>query len=58
MYDEEDREEFSDCCGAYIIPNTDICEDCKEHCEPRTWVWDDDEETPEQMNESLRSLGY
>jgi hypothetical protein len=56
MYDAEDREEFSDCCGAYIIPNTDICEDCKEHCEPRTW--DDDEETPEQMNESLRSLGY
>ena len=23
----------SNCCGASIIENTDLCSDCKEHCE-------------------------
>jgi len=27
-------EPLSDCCGARIYPDTDICSDCKEHCEP------------------------
>lgn len=25
----------SNCCGATIIENTDICSKCKEHCEPQ-----------------------
>lgn len=25
--------EFSNCCGAMIYEETDICSDCKEHCE-------------------------
>lgn len=29
----EDDEPLSDCCGAEII-HTDICAECKEHCEP------------------------
>ena len=29
------NEELSDCCGAEII-YTDICSECKEHCEPFT----------------------
>ena len=24
---------YSDCCGARIYENTDICSDCKEHCD-------------------------
>jgi len=54
-YDYDDDVEVSDCCGAEII-YTDICSDCKEHCGVQEW--DDDEETPEQMNESLRALGF
>jgi hypothetical protein len=23
----------SNCCGAEIIENTDLCSDCKEHCD-------------------------
>ena len=30
--EEEESEEVSDCCGADIIENTDLCSDCKEHC--------------------------
>jgi hypothetical protein len=26
--------ELSNCCGANIIHNTDICSACGEHCEP------------------------
>ena len=26
--------EVSDCCGASIYPETDVCSDCKEHCTP------------------------
>lgn len=29
-----DITELSDCCGAIIYDDTDICSDCKEHCEP------------------------
>ena len=29
---------LSDCCGAEVIW-TDICSECKEHCEP----WDEDD---------------
>ncbi len=29
---QEESEEVSDCCGADIIENTDLCSDCKEHC--------------------------
>ena len=54
-YDYDDDVEVSDCCGAEII-YTDICSDCKEHCGVQEW--DDNEETPEQMNESLRALGF
>ena len=24
----------SECCGAKVYDDTDICSDCKEHCEP------------------------
>ena len=24
----------SNCCGATVIENTDICSDCTEHCTP------------------------
>ena len=27
------EESFSNCCGAAIIENTDLCSDCQEHCE-------------------------
>lgn len=26
---------YSDCCGARIYEDTDICSACKEHCEPQ-----------------------
>jgi len=29
---DDDSEELSDCCSAFIYPDTDICSDCKEHC--------------------------
>jgi len=28
----EDKEPLSDCCGAPIYEDTDICTQCKEHC--------------------------
>ena len=31
-YIEEGRE-FSNCCGAVIYKDTDICSNCEEHCE-------------------------
>ena len=56
IYDEYvGVEPLSDCCGATII-YTDICSDCKEHCGVQEW--DDDELTPEQMNDDLRSIGF
>ena len=57
-YEEEevtDYEEMSDCCGAEIIRG-DLCSDCLEHCEPHEW--EDDDLTPEQMNDELRSIGF
>lgn len=47
--------EVSDCCGAEII-HTDICSECKEHCDVHEF--DDLDETPEQMNNRLRSMGF
>ena len=56
IYDEYvGVEPLSDCCGATII-YTDICSDCKEHCGVQEW--EDDELTPEQMNDDLRSIGF
>ena len=56
IYDEYvGVEPLSDCCGATII-YTDICSDCKEHCGVQEW--EDDEITPEQMNDDLRSIGF
>lgn len=34
---------YSDCCGAYVIW-TDICSECKEHCDP---IYEEDEEEDE-----------
>ena len=56
IYDEYvGVEPLSDCCGADII-YTDICSDCKEHCGVQEW--EDDELTPEQINDDLRSIGF
>jgi len=30
----EEQEKLSNCCSAKIIEETDICSECKEHCEP------------------------
>ena len=54
-YDYEEIAEISDCCGAEIIRG-DLCSDCLEHCEPHEW--EDDDLTPEQMNDELRSIGF
>jgi hypothetical protein len=53
--DYDDDVEVSDCCGAEII-YTDICSDCKEHCGVQEW--DENDLTPEQMNDELRSIGF
>jgi len=50
----EDMEDLSDCCSALIYPDTDLCSECKEHC----GIQGEDDETPQQMNERLRSMGY
>ena len=55
-YSDYAGEDVSDCCGAMIYSDTDICSDCQEHCGIQEW--DDDEETPEQMNDRLRSMGF
>jgi len=54
-YEVEELEAVSDCCGADII-YTDICSDCKEHCGVQEW--DENDLTPEQMNDELRSIGF
>lgn len=33
IFDMTEQGVYSDCCGAEIVM-TDICSDCKEHCEP------------------------
>ena len=55
-YSDYAGEDVSDCCGAMIYSDTDICSDCQEHCGIQEF--DDDEETPEQMNDRLRSMGF
>ena len=30
--EEADNTEVSNCCGAIIYDDSDICSDCKEHC--------------------------
>jgi hypothetical protein len=37
--------ETSNCCDAHIIQDTDICSDCKEHCEAESPDWDNIDET-------------
>ena len=53
--DYDDYAEVSDCCGAEIIRG-DLCSDCLEHCDVHEF--DDLDETPEQMNDRLRSMGF
>ena len=53
-YSDYAGEDISDCCGAMIYADTDICSECQEHC----GIQDDDDETPEQMNARLLSMGY
>ena len=31
IYDDDDYEEVSDCCGEMVYDDYDICSDCKEH---------------------------
>jgi hypothetical protein len=33
LFEKEQEQEISDCCEASIIPETDICSKCNEHCE-------------------------
>lgn len=48
--------DYSDCCGAMIHDDTDICSECHEHCGIEEF--DDLDETPEEMNDRLRSMGF
>ena len=32
IYDDDDYEEVSDCCGEMVYDDYDICSGCKEHC--------------------------
>jgi len=32
MYNEDEEDERSECCGAEIYDDIDICSDCLEHC--------------------------
>jgi len=55
-YSDYAGEDVSDCCGAMIYSDTDICSDCQEHCGIEEF--DDLDETPEEMNDRLRSMGF
>ena len=33
LFEKEQEQEISDCCETSIIPETDICSKCNEHCE-------------------------
>ncbi len=52
--DYDDYDYVSDCCGARIYDDTDICSDCHEHC----GIEGEDEESPQDMNNRLRSMGF
>jgi len=52
--DYDDYADVSDCCGARIYDDTDICSDCHEHC----GIEGEDEESPQDMNNRLRSMGF
>ena len=55
-YKNEYNEEIvSDCCGAQI-EYQDICGECKEHCGIQEW--DDLDDTPDEMNDHLRDIGF
>lgn len=41
----EEIQEVSNCCNATLIPETDVCSDCKEHSEP-TYTSQDLEDLP------------
>jgi len=47
-------DKYSECCGAMIYSDTDICSDCKEHADEQGA----DEQTPEQENAWLRDMGF
>ena len=36
----------SECCGAIVYDDTDICTECLEHCD----VWNEEEEENDQCN--------
>ena len=42
---------FSECCGAKVYDDTDICSLCLEHCD----VWEDkeEEEEKEEVSENV-----
>jgi hypothetical protein len=44
----EPKHIYSDCCGAKIYEDTDICSACKEHCEPQ-----EEDETDFITNETI-----
>ena len=48
----------SNCCGATVYENTDICSDCKEHCQVFDACEDCDGtgEVDEEIKESFASL--
>jgi len=50
--DYDDYADVSDCCGARITGG--ICSDCHEHC----GIEGEDEESPQDMNNRLRSMGF
>ena len=47
---------YSDCCGAIVYDDYDICSECLEHCD----VWDDEEEEDEEPSylDSLLTTGF
>lgn len=51
---------ISNCCGASLLENSDICADCKEHCEPEdgdaSWVDPGLVIAGVDFNESIRQL--
>ena len=36
----------SECCGAKVYDDTDICSECLEHCD----IWNEEEEESDQCN--------
>ena len=53
-YSEYASNNYSECCGAMVYAETDICSDCQEHCD----IEGEGEETPEETNDFLRNAGF